>query len=48
METINIVHLYYDLSNLYGEHGNILCLKKYLENYSNVNVYVTHDLSFPL
>ena len=49
METINIVHLYYDLSNLYGEHGNILCLKKYLENYSNVNIdylSINDDIDF--
>lgn len=31
METIKIAHLYYDLMNLYGEHGNILALTKHLE-----------------
>lgn len=31
METIKIAHLYYDLMNLYGEHGNVLALKKHLE-----------------
>ena len=29
---IKIVHLYYDLLNLYGENGNILAIKDYLEN----------------
>ena len=29
---INILHLYYDLLNLYGENGNIKALVKYLEN----------------
>ena len=28
MKTIRIAHLYYDLMNLYGESGNILALKK--------------------
>ena len=28
---INILHLYYDLLNLYGENGNIKALKKHLE-----------------
>ena len=28
---INILHLYYDLLNLYGENGNVRCLKKKLE-----------------
>mgnify|MGYP001625151966 CR=1 FL=1 len=31
METIKIAHLYYDLMNLYGEHGNVLALQKHLE-----------------
>lgn len=30
--TINIMHLYYDLLNLYGESGNIKVLKKYFED----------------
>jgi len=29
--TINIMHLYYDLLNLYGESGNIKILKKYFD-----------------
>lgn len=29
--TINIMHLYYDLLNLYGESGNTKILKKYFE-----------------
>src|SRR5574344_1471263 len=29
--TINIMHLYYDLLNLYGESGNIKALKNYFE-----------------
>lgn len=33
MEKIKIAHLYYDLMNLYGEHGNILGLAKALENH---------------
>ena len=36
---IKIAHLYYDLLNLYGESGNILALKKHLEN-SNIDVEV--------
>lgn len=31
MVEIKIAHLYYDLMNLYGENGNVLVLKKYLE-----------------
>lgn len=45
MKTIKIAHLYYDLMNLYGENGNVLCLKKYLEN-QNIAVsvdYLTKD-----
>lgn len=45
MKTIKIAHLYYDLMNLYGENGNVLCLKKYLEN-QNIKVeikYLTKD-----
>lgn len=30
--TINILHLYYDLMNLYGEIGNIMALKRSLED----------------
>ncbi len=33
METIKIAHLYYDLMNLYGEHGNILALRHHLEEH---------------
>ena len=29
---INICHLYPDLLNLYGDNGNILCMKKRLES----------------
>lgn len=36
---INILHLYYDLLNLYGENGNLRCLVKNLEN-SNIKVHV--------
>ena len=45
MKEIRIAHLYYDLMNLYGENGNVLCLKKYLEN-QNIDVtidYLTKD-----
>ena len=45
MKKIKIAHLYYDLMNLYGENGNVLCLKKYLEN-QNIDVtidYLTKD-----
>lgn len=31
MKTIKIAHLYYDLMNLYGESGNVLCLQKALK-----------------
>ncbi len=34
MKSIKIAHLYYDLMNLYGENGNILALKKHLENHN--------------
>lgn len=30
-KTIKIAHLYYDLLNLYGENGNIMALKKFIE-----------------
>jgi len=43
METIKIAHLYYDLMNLYGEHGNILSLTHHLEEHK-VRV-ITHYLS---
>ena len=33
METIKIAHLYYDLMNLYGEHGNVLALIHHLEEH---------------
>lgn len=29
---VKILHLYYDLMNLYGEYGNVSVLKKYLED----------------
>ena len=29
---IKILHLYYDLLNLYGEYGNVSALERYLEN----------------
>ena len=41
MKKIKIAHLYYDLMNLYGENGNVLCLKKYLEN-QNINVTIDY------
>lgn len=43
METIKIAHLYYDLMNLYGEHGNILALTHHLEEHK-IRV-ITHYLS---
>ena len=43
METIKIAHLYYDLMNLYGEHGNVRCLTHHLESH-DVRVIV-HNLS---
>lgn len=43
METIRIAHLYYDLMNLYGEHGNVLALSHHLEEHK-VRV-ITHYLS---
>lgn len=43
METIKIAHLYYDLMNLYGEHGNILVLTHHLEEH-HIKV-ITHYLS---
>lgn len=38
---INIVHLYYDLLNIYGDRGNILILKKVLEE-SGINCNVKY------
>ena len=29
---INILHLYYDILNLYGEYGNVVIMKKHLED----------------
>lgn len=29
---MKILHLYYDLLNLYGEYGNVRCLKKHMED----------------
>ena len=29
---INILHLYYDILNLYGEYGNVVILKKHIED----------------
>ncbi len=29
---LNILHLYYDILNLYGEYGNVVILKKHLED----------------
>lgn len=43
METIKIAHLYYDLMNLYGEHGNISALTHHLEAH-NIKTIV-HYLS---
>ena len=31
MRELNICHLYPDVLNLYGDRGNVLCLKKRLE-----------------
>ncbi len=51
METIKIAHLYYDLMNLYGEHGNILALRHHLEEHKvkaiihNITIDDTADLS---
>ena len=36
---LNILHLYYDILNLYGEYGNVLIMKKHLEDQGfNVNL----------
>lgn len=43
METIKIAHLYYDLMNLYGEHGNVLALTHHLEAHK-IKV-ITHYLT---
>ena len=37
MDKINIVHLYYDLMNLYGEIGNIMALEK---GFNDQDMYV--------
>lgn len=40
MKQIHIVHLYYDLLNLYGESGNIKAMKMQLENQGfNVSIH---------
>ena len=41
MKEIKILHLYYDLLNLYGENGNILALKSHLEGH-NIKVSVDY------
>lgn len=41
MKTFKIAHLYYNLMNLYGEIGNILCLKDHLEH-NNLKVEITN------
>jgi len=43
VETIKIAHLYYDLMNLYGEHGNVSALTHHLEEHK-IRV-ITHYLS---
>ena len=30
--TINICHLYPDLLNIYGDNGNMICMKKLIED----------------
>ena len=37
---LNICHLYPDLLNLYGDQGNIICMKKRLE-WRRIDVTVT-------
>ena len=29
---VKLLHLYYDIMNLYGDYGNVVVLKKYLED----------------
>ena len=43
MQTIKIAHLYYDLMNLYGEHGNVLALTHHLEGHQVKSI--VHSLS---
>ena len=43
MPKIKIAHLYYDLMNLYGEHGNLLALTHHLEEHK-IRV-ITHYVS---
>lgn len=40
MKLLNIVHIYPDLLNLYGDRGNILCLKQRIEK-RNITAEVT-------
>lgn len=40
MRTLNICHIYPDLLNLYGDRGNILCLKQRIER-RNIKTEVT-------
>ncbi len=51
METIKIAHLYYDLMNLYGEHGNIRALSHHFEEHKVKvivhNLTVDDRISFP-
>ncbi len=39
---INILHLYHDLLNLYGENGNVRMMARYLEN-QNIEVTVSNS-----
>ena len=38
---IKVLHLYYDLLNLYGEQGNILALKRAFKN-QNIDIEVDY------
>lgn len=43
---MKILHLYSDLLNLYGEYGNVSCLKKHLEDQGiKVSVFKANDSS---
>lgn len=41
MKKIKVLHLYYDLLNMYGENGNIRAIDRYLSNH-NVNYLVDY------
>ena len=52
MKSLNIVHLYPDLLNLYGDYGNIVVLKKRAQlrgiEANITNITANDELSLPM